>query len=141
MINYNLFLYAQENVYQNALEELKQSKKRSHWMWFIFPQIKGLGSSEMAIKYSLSDIEEAQEYLRHPVLGARIIECVYILLNGVSKNADDIFGFPDNLKLKSSLTLFWLAENQNKDSVFKKMLDIFFQGEVDKMTMKILNYS
>ncbi len=136
-MNPEIFLEAQQHVYQTALEELKQSKKRSHWMWFIFPQIKGLGKSEMAIKYSLSNIEEAQAYLNHYVLGFRLVTCVHHLLKGDSRNADEIFGYPDNLKFKSCLTLFWLAENKDHTSIFKKALDAFFDGEVDEMTLKL----
>lgn len=136
-MNPEMFLEAQQHVYQTALEELKQSKKRSHWMWFIFPQIKGLGKSQMAIKYCLSSIKEAQAYLDHNVLGHRLVACVDLLLKADSRNADEIFGYPDNLKFKSCLTLFWLAENKDHTSVFKKALDAFFDGEVDEMTLKL----
>ena len=103
----NRFVVAQKQDYAVALDELTQGKKYSHWMWYIFPQIEGLGHSHIAQKFAISNINEAKAYLVHPVLGARLIECCTVLLNLDSNyTASEIFGFPDNLKLKSSITLF-----------------------------------
>ncbi len=128
------FLDAQENIYSNVLLQLKAYKKRSHWMWFIFPQIKGLGKSEIAIKYAINDIDEAKEFLKHPILGVRLIECIEILL----KKLYDVFGSPDDLKLKSSLTLFWIAEGEAIDSIFKRALNILFKNQIDLLTIGLL---
>ena len=134
----NRFLDAQENIYSNVLLELKAYKKRSHWMWFIFPQINGLGKSEIAIKYAINDIDEAKEFLKHPILGKRLIECIEVLLKKPHLNVYDVFGSPDDLKLKSSLTLFWIAEEEAIDSIFNRALDILFKNQIDLLTVKLL---
>jgi uncharacterized protein (DUF1810 family) len=132
----NRFLLAQQNIYTQVLQELRNGKKTTHWMWFIFPQIEGLGNSSTAKYYSIKNITEAKEYLAHPVLGKRLQECANILLNTNNKTVDDIFGYPDNLKLKSSITLFnFVAPEQKK---FTAVLQKYFAGEQDKRTLEIL---
>jgi len=134
----NRFILAQKQDYSIALDEITQGKKYSHWMWYIFPQIKGLGRSHIAQKYAISNVEEAKVYLADSVLGARLVECCEVLLNlDSSYTASEIFGFPDDLKLKSSMTLF--AKVSEKDSVFHKVLEYYFDGEFDSKTIEILN--
>lgn len=130
------FIQAQNSIYPLVLQELAQGKKRTHWMWFIFPQIIGLGHSEMAQRFAIGSLSQAREYLEHEILGARLIECAELLLQHPDKSALEIFGQPDNLKLHSSLTLFALAAEQN--SVFKLLLQQFFSGEFDRATLDIL---
>jgi len=130
------FLKAQASSYASAKAELEVGKKTSHWMWFIFPQIKGLGSSETAHYYALADLKEAELYLRHPVLGKRLIDLAEILLRIPSNKATEIFGTPDDMKLRSSMTLF--SQVKNADPVFDKVLDKFFNGEKDNRTINIL---
>jgi len=134
----NRFLQAQKQDYAIALDEITQGKKYSHWMWYIFPQIKGLGRSHIAQKYAISNVEEAKAYLADSVLGARIVECCEVLINlDSSYTASEIFGFPDDLKLKSSMTLF--AKVSEKDSVFHQVVNQYFDGEFDSKTIEILN--
>lgn len=130
------FLKAQASTYASAKAELELGKKTSHWMWFIFPQITGLGSSENARYYALADVREAALYLHHPVLGKRLIDLAEILLSLPTNHANEIFGSPDDLKLKSSITLFMLVENT--DPVFEKVLNKFFNGEKDNRTISFL---
>ena len=106
--DFQRFISAQENVYAQALREIQHGAKRSHWMWFVFPQIAGLGHSPTARRYAIGSLAEAKAFLAHPVLGNRLVEITQALLAVESKTADDIFGHPDNLKLKSSMTL-WRA--------------------------------
>ncbi len=131
------FIAAQEDVYPMALREIKNGKKQSHWMWYIFPQLKGLGSSPMATHYGIRDYNEASDYLHHPVLGERLVEISNVLpyLKGV--DAYDIFGHPDDLKLHSSMTLF--SRVKGADPVFAKVLDKYFKGKPDEKTLQILN--
>lgn len=131
----NRFVKAQENTYSTALQEIKSGRKKSHWMWFIFPQLKGLGFSETAQFYGINGLSEAQEYLQHPVLGGRLREISRALLTLESGDAHAIFGYPDDMKLKSSMTLF--AEVGN-DSVFDEVLMKFFDGEKDQKTLELL---
>lgn len=135
-MNLNRFIEAQKNVYPQVLRELKNGKKTSHWMWFIFPQIEGLGYSSTARYYAIKGITEATEYMAHPILGARLLECSNIILKIEGKTADDIFGYPDNMKLKSSMTLFNSATPQHK--VFVNVLEKCFSGEPDEQTLSIL---
>jgi len=130
------FIESQERSYSIALEEIKKGKKQSCWMWFIFPQIQGLGSSGMTRKYAIRNIEEATEYLNDEVLGTRLIEICSELLKLDSKNAYSIFGNPDQLKLHSSVTLFSQVESANP--VFKAVLEKFFDNQPDDKTLKIL---
>lgn len=137
--NYNLerFLDAQQNDYATALSEIKSGKKESHWMWYIFPQVMGLGYTSTSIHYSIKDLEEAKAYLDHPVLGKRLIEISNALLSLETNDARQVFGSPDNMKLKSSMTLFSLVTNADK--VFEKVLDKFFSGKKDEKSLMLLN--
>ena len=131
------FITAQETNYHIALTEIKQGKKQSHWMWYIFPQIQGLGFSEMTKLYSMKDLDEAQEFLRHPVLGKRLMDICNELLQLKNNDAHAIFGSPDDKKLRSSMTLF--ATVNNTDPVFQLVLDKFFKGEKDQATVRIIS--
>lgn len=135
--NLSRFLTAQENVYQTALSEIKRGKKTGHWMWFIFPQIAGLGRSETSRYYALTGRNESQLYLNHPILGVRLLEISEALLSLRSSNAEKIFGSVDSLKLKSSMTLFALLKNTNP--IFEHILQKFFDGRKDDITISILN--
>ena len=130
------FIQAQNTVYPQVIEELTQGRKRTHWMWFIFPQVKGLGHSKMSRRFAIASLEQAKAYLQHEVLGARLIECAELLLLHPDKSALDIFGSPDNLKLQSSLTLFAFAAG-NK-CVFEQLLYQFYAGSYDISTIKML---
>ena len=134
--NLERFLIAQQTYYQTALQEIKSGKKRSHWMWFIFPQIAGLGYSETARYYAIKDLDEAKAYMEDYTLGTNLIEISQALLEIKSNDADEVMGRPDNLKLKSSMTLFALAKPECE--VFQKVLDKFFHGERDQRTVEIL---
>jgi uncharacterized protein (DUF1810 family) len=136
MNNLNRFIEAQETSYDIALSEIKNGKKRSHWMWYIFPQIQGLGVSETAKFYALKDIEEAQNFLNHPVLGHRLINITEELLRLDSGDAYAIFGSPDDVKLKSSMTLFTSLTKTNP--VFPAVLKKFFNGATDGKTLEII---
>ena len=129
------FVQAQKPVYAEVLRELADGRKRSHWMWFIFPQIQGLGRSRTAAHFAIHDLAEARAYLAHPVLGARLRECCRLLLGLHGLGAQDGFGSPD-LKLRSCLTLFQRAAPG--DEVFTRLLDKFFQGRPDAATLDIL---
>lgn len=133
---FNDFIQSQNTIYSQVINELTQGRKRTHWMWFIFPQIKGLGLSTMARRFELNNLEQAQVYLQHDVLGTRLIECAQLLLLHPNKSALDIFGTPDNLKLHSSLTLFALAAGN--DGVFEQLLHQFFAGDSDINTIRML---
>ncbi len=126
------FEEAQEQHYIQALSELKAGFKRTHWMWFIFPQIKGLGYSEKSKYYALQSMEEAKEYLSHPVLGSRLRELCQVLLGLEGNNPTTVFGQPDDQKLQSCMTLFALADEE--DPLFTKVLDKFFDGKKDPLT-------
>ncbi|WCT14697.1 DUF1810 domain-containing protein [Mucilaginibacter jinjuensis] len=138
-MHYNLkrFTEAQERDYELALAEIKNGRKQSHWIWYIFPQIKGLGSSDISKFYAINRIEEAEAYLKDPVLGNRLIEISQELLNLPDDNATDIFGTPDDLKLRSSMTLF--ASVPGSPEVFQNVLDKFFDGVKDDKTVQILS--
>lgn len=135
---YNLhrFLDAQEHVYDTALNELRAGRKSSHWIWFIFPQIKGLGHSGMAQKFAIASLEEAKAYLQHPVLAPRLRECTQLVLNVEGRSAEEIFSSPDNLKFRSCMTLFMTATTDNK--IFKDALLKYFDGRPDQLTLDIL---
>ncbi len=130
------FLEAQNHLYLKALEEVRNGKKESHWMWFVFPQIKGLGSSEMAKFYGIADLQEAEAYTDHPVLGKHLIEISEALLEIEGKTATEIFGMPDDMKLRSCMTLF--SNVPGADKVFKKVLDKYFGGSHDDYTEDLL---
>ena len=131
------FLEAQNQVYLKALSELKKGKKETHWMWYIFPQLKGLGSSETAQFYGIKDINEATTYLQHPILGQHLIEISSVVLQLEGKTAAEIFGTPDDLKLRSCMTLF--ASVENTHPVFAKVLEKYFKGISDEHTLQLLN--
>lgn len=135
----NRFLEAQQGDYAQALSEIKNGRKRSHWMWYIFPQLKGLGYSHMAQHYGIADRTEAQAYVQHPVLGPRLVEISQALLNLPTSNATGVMGSPDDLKLRSSMTLF--ATLDASDPVFQRVLDKFYQGEADAQTLRLLEQS
>jgi len=130
------FLEAQDAVHDRALAELTAGRKQSHWMWFIFPQIAGLGSSWMSCRYAIGSMAEATAYLAHPVLGSRLGMCVQAVLGHSSKGAEAILGPVDALKLWSSLTLFDLVADD--DPLFARGLHAFFGGQPDKATIEIL---
>jgi uncharacterized protein (DUF1810 family) len=130
------FLDAQATTYAPALAEMRAGRKRSHWMWYIFPQLRGLGFSEMAQRYALKDAAEAAAYLRHPVLGSRLVAIAGALLGLASRNATSVMGHPDDLKLRSSMTLF--AQVPGADPVFQAVLDKFFEGQPDSQTVRLL---
>ena len=132
----NRFVQAQQEVYSRALAELKLGRKRSHWMWFIFPQIDGLGYSSTAKFYAIKSKDEAKAYLAHPLLGKRLMECAATLLKIEGTSAAEIFGYPDDLKLRSSMTLF--ASVSPGGSVFSRVLDHYFEGELDAGTIELL---
>ncbi|CAN5491075.1 DUF1810 domain-containing protein [soil metagenome] len=134
--NLQRFVDAQDSVYPQVLAELRAGAKRSHWMWFIFPQIQGLGSSPMAEKYAISSREEAAAYLAHPVLGQRLRECTALVLHTEGQTLDQILGYPDDLKFRSSATLFAYAAPD--DLVFMAVLQKYFEGEPDPATLSRL---
>ncbi|HTJ95668.1 MAG TPA: DUF1810 domain-containing protein [Pararobbsia sp.] len=130
------FVSAQAPVYDQVLAELAAGKKRTHWMWFVFPQIKGLGRSEMAETYAIASREEAHAYLHHPVLGERIREVTRIVNELEDRTIEQIFGYPDELKFRSSMTLF--AEVAEDDNEFDEALDKYFEGEADPKTLHLM---
>lgn len=130
------FIDAQESSYADALAEIKHGRKRSHWMWFIFPQLQGLGFSEMSKRYAIKNLDEAEAYINHPILGQRLIEICTELLKLEINNAYQVFGSPDDMKLRSSMTLF--ASLPDAYPVFKSVLDKFFEGAMDKTTLHLL---
>ena len=130
------FISAQDSVYDRVLEELKSGRKRSHWMWYIFPQVDGLGYSATSKHYAIKSMEEARAYLKHPILGSRLLECADAVLAIEGRSASDILDYPDDLKLQSSMTLF--ASVASPDSVFVRVLDKYFQGERDVRTLQLL---
>ncbi|MBX3319624.1 MAG: DUF1810 domain-containing protein [Nitrospira sp.] len=135
---YNLhrFLTAQEPIYNTVLAELLAGRKSSHWIWFIFPQIVGLGRSAMAQQFALASLDEAKTYLQHPVLGQRLRECTQLVLNVERRSAEEIFPYPDNLKFRSCMTLFRVAAADN--TIFKNALLKYFDGQPDQQTMSVL---
>jgi uncharacterized protein (DUF1810 family) len=128
------FLDAQEGTYEYVCEELRSGRKRSHWMWFIFPQIHGLGRSATAERFAISGRDEAEAYLEHPVLGARLRECVELVIAVEGRSAEEIFGFPDYLKFRSCMTLFAQVEG----GVFVDALSKYFEGQGDLLTLERL---
>jgi uncharacterized protein (DUF1810 family) len=130
------FVEAQAYNYTQALDEIRTGRKRSHWMWYVFPQLDGLGASPMAKRYAIRTRAEAEAYLEHPVLGPRLVECAEAVLGVDGRSADDIFGYPDDLKLRSSATLF--AAVSAPGSVFHRLLDKYFGGRPDERTLQLL---
>lgn len=136
MADLERFLKAQEYSYDTALKEIKNGKKVSHWMWYIFPQIEGLGTSSTAMYYAIKDKKEVEEYISNPVLWNRILEISSALLSTDSSDPYEVMGYPDNRKLKSSMTLFYEVSG---NEIFKKVLDKFYNGEEDGFTLEKLN--
>jgi uncharacterized protein (DUF1810 family) len=132
---YNLdrFVIAQESIFKRVLSELRAGAKMGHWMWFIFPQIRGLGRSPTSIEYAISSLDEAQAYLQHPVLGPRLKECTQLVLDVDGRSATDIFGTPDDVKFRSSMTLF--AQVSGDDDIFHRALQKYFEGVSDQLTL------
>lgn len=132
-MNLDRFVEAQAPAYDRALAELKAGRKQSHWMWFVFPQIAGLGHSPMAQHYAIQNLAEARAYLAHPLLGPRLRECTQAVLDVEGKTAHEIFGSPDDLKFCSSMTLFDLA---SPDDIFRAALAKYFSDETDQLTLQ-----
>src|SRR4051794_774709 len=130
------FVRAQEDDYEQALAEIRGGRKRSHWMWYIFPQIDGLAFSSTSQYYSIKSLEEARAYLDHPILGPRLLECTEAVLSVEGRSASEIFGYPDDLKLRSCATLFACVSPPG--SVFDRLLGHYFQGERDGKTLRLL---
>jgi uncharacterized protein (DUF1810 family) len=132
---YNLqrFVDAQNPVYDKVCSELRDGRKKSHWMWFVFPQVEGLGSSQMARKFAISSLAEAAAYLAHPVLGSRLSECTRLVNLVEGRRIEQIFGYPDDLKFRSSMTLF--AHAAPDDRVFLDALKKYFKGEFNPATL------
>ena len=133
------FVEAQRGVYARALAEIAAGEKRTHWMWFIFPQLEGLGSSSMARRYAIRSLDEARAYLAHPVLGMRLVKCAEAALGVEHRSAGEIFGSPDDVKLRSSATLF--AQVSAPGSAFHRLLERFFEGRPDPRTLERLGIS
>ena len=130
------FIDAQDRVLDCVRTELTGGRKRTHWMWFVFPQIEGLGHSAMAQRYAISSLDEARAYVAHPVLGARLRECTALVLAAKGRTMHDIFGAPDDLKFRSSMTLF--ARAAPDEPLFRRALDRFFDGKEDQSTVERL---
>ncbi|MBP6564668.1 MAG: DUF1810 domain-containing protein [Burkholderiales bacterium] len=130
------FSEAQEGVYETALSELRNGRKRSHWMWYVFPQCAGLGTSVTSRRFAIGSVAEAEAYLAHPLLGPRLVECADAVLAVAGRSAHEIFGSPDDLKLQSSATLF--ASVSPPGSVFERLLDKYFAGERDDATLRLI---
>jgi uncharacterized protein (DUF1810 family) len=130
------FVSAQTGTYEAALAELTAGHKRSHWMWFVFPQIAGLGTSPTAQRYAIASLDEARTYLAHPVLGSRLRECAAALLAVENRTAAEIFGYPDDLKLRSSMTLF--ARAAAEPGVFRAVLERYYDGP-DPRTLQLID--
>jgi uncharacterized protein (DUF1810 family) len=134
--NLRRFVDAQSHDFAQALEEIRRGRKESHWMWYVFPQVRGLGQSATSRLYAISGLDEARAYLDHPVLGPRLLQCASTLVDLDGRSASAIFGSPDDLKLRSSATLFSLVSPHG--SVFHRVLDKFFEGRPDPRTVEAL---
>lgn len=130
------FLDAQNKLYLTAFSEIKKGKKETHWMWFIFPQIKGLGKSTIANYYAIANLKEAEDFLNHPILAKHLIEILQLLLSFKTKSIEGILGELDSRKLRSSMTLF--SQTENAHPVFQEILDTFFSGYSDPLTLSIV---
>jgi uncharacterized protein (DUF1810 family) len=131
------FVVAQAPVYRTVVGELRDGRKRGHWMWFVFPQLRGLGSSPTAVRYGISSMQEARAYLGHELLGPRLRECTQLVNQVQGRSITDIFGSPDDLKLRSSMTLFALATDDPQD--FTTLLDNYYRGQQDSLTLAQLH--
>ena len=134
--NLNRFIEAQMAIYEGAMLELARGRKDSHWVWYIFPQIAGLGNSDKIKLYAIKSLEEGRAYLKHPVLGQRLIKACEILLSLKDASMNDVMGFPDDLKLLSSMTLFEALSDSN--SIFTKVIDVYFDSERDEISLKLI---
>jgi uncharacterized protein (DUF1810 family) len=132
------FVTAQEPVYDTVLAELRAGRKRTHWIWFVFPQVRGLGRSATADRFGIASLAEARAYLEHPVLGPRLRECTRLLQRLEGRSAEEVFGFPDVLKVRSSMTLFARAAADD-DTDFAAVLEKFYDGEQDPATVELLD--
>ena len=130
------FVEAQEDDYERALSEVRSGRKRSHWMWYIFPQYDGLGFSSTSVRYAIKSVAEAEAYLRHPVLGPRLGDCCEAAVGVEGRSAAEVFGSPDDMKLRSCATLF--AAVSPAGSVFERVLDKFFRGVRDEKTLRLM---
>jgi uncharacterized protein (DUF1810 family) len=130
------FIEAQQGEYEAALAEIRAGRKRSHWMWYVFPQFTGLGSSPTSVHYAIKSRDEAKQYLAHPVLGRRLVECAEAVLRIDNRSVHEIFGSPDDMKLRSSATLF--ASVSPDGSVFQQIIDKYFEGKPDQRTITLL---
>jgi uncharacterized protein (DUF1810 family) len=133
------FVTAQDPVFDEVCVQLRQGRKTGHWMWFIFPQLQGLGHSTMAWHFGISSLAEAEAYVRHPILGSRLRECTRLVNLTEGRSIDQIFGYPDNLKFRSSMTLFAQLTTENK--VFRVALEKYFHGREDPRTLERLRTS
>lgn len=136
VFNLQRFISAQAPLYPTVIAELEKGDKRTHWMWFIFPQVAGLGNSDMAQRYAISPLEEARAYLQHPGLGERLLECTSLMLQIDSKTAHQVLGSPDDQKLQSCMTLFSLADTAHP--LFVQVLDKYYSGKKDHRTLALL---
>lgn len=132
----NRYIEAQNPLYAEVLSELRAGRKRSHWMWFIFPQLIGLGHSPTSVYFAIRSLDEARRYLHHPILGPRLLECTQAVISVEGSPITEIFGFPDDLKFRSCMTLF--SRVSDPGSVFEKALDRYFEGKVDLRTQELL---
>lgn len=133
------FIAAQQADYQPALAEIRAGRKRSHWMWYVFPQFIGLGSSPTSVQYAIKSRDEAEAYLAHPILGRRLLECAEAVVQIADRSAHEIFGSPDDMKLRSSATLF--ASVSPDGSVFHRIIDKYFDGKLDDRTIQLMGRS
>ena len=134
--NLHRFIKAQQGIYPGVVQELRAGQKRTHWMWYIFPQIIGLGESSTSIEYAISSRDEAIAYLEHSILGARLRECTQLVLNLEGRTAAQIFAYPDTLKFRSCMTLFEASAKDSK--IFRDVLAKYFNGKADLLTLEIL---
>jgi uncharacterized protein (DUF1810 family) len=138
MTEFNHFVRAQEPLYDQVLRELAEGRKQSHWMWFVFPQLRGLGHSAMAERFALDSLEQAERYLTYEILGPRLVECARLVLAIPDPNPQAIFGYPDWMKFRSSMTLF--SRCADAPSVFAKTIDRCFAGVPDETTLRLLGH-
>ena len=134
--NLSRFLEAQDSVFVDVLSELRAGRKRTHWMWFVFPQIRGLGRSPMSERFAINSLQEAEAYLAHPILGPRLRECTQLVSAVEGRAISQIFGNPDDMKFRSCMTLFAGATSDNK--IFQDALEKYFGGKPDPMTMELI---
>ena len=134
-VNLERFLGAQQTAYEEALAQIRQGRKTGHWMWFVFPQLRGLGQSTTAWYYGIENLEEVGSYLAHPVLGQRLREITGVLLTLPTNDPEEIFGWTDSMKLRSSMTLFYLASGED---VFTQVLQKYYGGIQDPLTLQLL---